>query len=158
VRVTITAAKPEFSAGEPVLLHLQLTNIESGPCKIIKVPDAALTVLDARRDGTVLVPAFSTGSYIDGMRSYLRRNLADVKPQASVSYDLASERHAPAGDRPALETSTLDASDQSNSVYWPIDEPGRYDLAVRYLPAPVTSGLCGASGDPVTVSFAVLGG
>lgn len=125
VRVTIAAAKPEFSSDEPVRLHVQLTNLETRPCKILQVPDAAPAILDARRDG---------------------------KPQASVSYDLTSERSAPSGDRPALETSTLDASNQSNSSYWPVDEPGRYDLAVRYLPAPVTGGLCGASGDPVTVS------
>lgn len=158
VQVTIAAAKAEFAVGEPVVLHVRLTNVESGPCQILQGPDGALTILDARRDGVALVPAFSTGTYIDGMASYLRRNLAEVKPAASVSYDLVSEQSAPAGDRSALETSTLDASNQSNSTYWAVDEPGRYEFAVRYLPAPVTSRLCHASGDPVSVSFAVLGG
>lgn len=158
VRVAVAAAKTEFAVGEPVVLHVRLTNIESGPCQILPGPDGALAILDARRDGVALVPAFSTGTYIDGMASYLRQSLAEVKPEGSVRYDLVSETSAPAGDRPALETSTLDASNQSNSSYWAVDEPGRYELAVRYLPAPVASGLCHASGDPVSVSFSVLGG
>lgn len=158
VRVTITAAKPEFAPGEPVVLHVRLTNVERGSCKVLGVPDAALAILDATRDGAVVVPAFSTGTYIDGMSSYLSRNLVEVKPDGSVDYDLVSERAAPADDRPALEVSTLDASDQSNSSYWPVDEPGRYELAARYLPAEVTGGLCHPSGDPVAVSFVVSGG
>jgi hypothetical protein len=156
--VTITAAKPEFSLGESVVLHVTLTNVESGACKILGVPDAGLAIVDARRDGMALVPAFSTGTYIDGMSSFLRRNLVDVKPKTSVGYDLISEPSASADDRRALETSTLDTNNQSNSSYWPVDEPGRYELAATYTPAEVTAGLCHSSGEPVAVSFVVSGG
>jgi hypothetical protein len=125
---------------------------------VLRVPEGALAVVSATRDGGALVPGFSTGTYIDGFAAHLRRNLIQLDPGASVSYELASDRSAVMNGRAALETSTLDASNQSNSGYWPVDEPGSYALDARYLPAAVSDTLCRASGDPVGVTFTVLGG
>src|SRR5688572_707544 len=72
----VTPAKPEFRTGEAPVLRVELTNAQSGDCSVIGVPEGAFAILGATRDGHGVVPAFSTGNYIDGFAGYLRRSLA----------------------------------------------------------------------------------
>jgi hypothetical protein len=160
VKMKLTTSKPEFQPSEAVVLKVELTNVQSTKCAIIRVPEGGFTVLSATRDGSTLVPGLSTGDYIDGMSSFLRANVAQLAPNGSLNYELTSQASGVVNDRPALEVSTLDSSDQANLLFWPLDQPGKYELSARYVPPPLdeAGALCRASADPVTVSFTVLGG
>jgi hypothetical protein len=158
VRMKVTASKAEYRPGDTVVLRIELTNTEANECKVLRVPEGGVTVLSAVRDGSALMPGLSTGSYLDGMSSFLRRNLTPLKPNATVGFDLSGAQTGMTSGRAALETSTVDANDESASVYWPVDEPGKYQLSARYVPPPLDAGMCRASGEPVSVSFTVQGG
>ena len=160
VVMKITPAKPEFAAGEPIVLSIELTNGEEGPCRVSRVPEGALSLVSLTRENEAVAPGFGYGSYIDGMASFLRSNLVPLAPGASLFMEIKSDRDNAMEKRLVLETSTLDALDETALMYWPVDARGRYSLSARYVPSvpDAPTDLCRASGEPVQVAFTVLGG
>jgi hypothetical protein len=161
VTLKITSAKAEFAAGEAVVLRVELTNHRAAACQAFQVPEGSVAVVSLTQDDNAVLPALGSGSYVNGMASYLRQNLVPVAPGGSLAFNMRSDSELAMEKRQVLETSTLDELDQTALLYWPVDAPGRYVLSARYVPPSLSDAppdVCAASGDPAQVSFAVSGG
>jgi hypothetical protein len=157
----VIPTKQEYSNGEPVVLHVEITNGQPAACRASRVPEGAVVFVSVTRDGQAVIPGDSVGSPIDGMAAHIRANLVSLAPKASLGFDMIARRELSVDGRHALSTSTLDIGDQAALMFWPVDEPGRYELSARYIlpPLPDTpADICRASGDPAKATFVVRGG
>jgi hypothetical protein len=161
ILVKIVPSKPEYARGEQIVLSVELTSTEANACLVSQVPAGSLTFVSLTRDGNVVSPVLSIGNYIDGFTSYLNANVTSLAPGGAFTMLVKSDESEATGQRQELETSSLNSLDNAELAFWPVDEPGRYTLAVRYalphLPN-ASSEVCRASGEPVQTQFTVVAG
>jgi hypothetical protein len=148
MQLKLTSAQPTYSRGERVDIKAELINAGAAACQAYNTPQGALLIVNLADDGKPVLPQLTIGSYIDGMSNYLRNSLVRVDPGATFSMDFTSE----------FQTARPAANDQSNTSVWAVDQPGAYEMSMRYVPTPIPNGppdLCPASGDPADVKFTV---
>ncbi|WP_283136229.1 VWD domain-containing protein [Rhizohabitans arisaemae] len=150
LEMTVSAAKPEFTAGEPVAFTVSVTNRGGRACRLAATSRGPLQ-LDLTRDGTPVDPEFALATYTDGFDAVLRARSHQVTPGARVSFPLIAVRD-PGGA--ALTTVAPAPGGGGVTATWPVDRPGAYAMRATYR-MPGMSGACTASSGPVTVRFAV---
>ncbi|MGE5828634.1 MAG: hypothetical protein ACM30G_09770 [Micromonosporaceae bacterium] len=157
----INPADATYARGKQIQFSIMLTNGLAGPCQISRLPEGGLTVLSLTRDNVAITPTLVRGTTVAGFANLLRANLVPLGSGATMSVPWASEGGSSPEDRAALRTSTMDDMDQPMLAFWPIGEPGRYELSLRYAPPPLPAGpadACPASADPARATFTVTGG
>ncbi|SCE67827.1 hypothetical protein [Micromonospora mirobrigensis] len=159
VGLTVRASQPVYRPGERVDLRLRLVNNRDTECRLSRVAAGAVTVMSLTRDGTPVAPATGTAAAYRDFTAYLVENLVTVPPRGSVEVTLGSDPESPVGA--ALTTAAPDGRGGATVTWWPVDQPGAYQLVVGYLRAPlrrVPADACAATTEQGTVEFEVRGG
>ena len=149
--ITATPAQSTLTQGQPVSVSVTVTNTSSTTCQISTLPQAiAITAMsingvDQSLDGSStegVVALDWSGSYVP------------VPPNGSVTINLQGLT-----DPSNPGASLLDSMDITDETYavWHIDQPGQYNLRVRYASqdVPGATDPCTGVSAPSTVTFAV---
>jgi len=154
----LAVSKPQYAPGEPVVLSIAVSNSGAESCRVSRVADGFVSIVSLTRDGVALTPIITSGDYINGFTAFLTSNLVSLAPKASRSLSLASAPAYGADKAMALEAASLDAKDTAALAIWPVDRPGRYEIAIRYIapPLPGAADLCRVGGR-VSAAFVVRG-
>jgi hypothetical protein len=160
IGITITSVKSEYRRGEPIALSVVLTNGRSSACRISRVAEGSVAILSLTRDGNPVAPVLVNGDYLGGFTEFLGANQVPLAPGASITVPWTSDGGTSPGNPAALPTSTMDTLDRALIGYWPVAEPGRYEVSARYTPslAGGSADACPGSSQPAQVTFAVMGG
>ncbi len=147
--LTVSAPRT-VKVGEPLALHLTVTNQTGRPCGL--APSSQGTVgLAVRRDGVPLYPGFAVVEPIVDIRSALAAGAQSVTPGGRISLSLSSTSESGAS---ALSALSLAPDGTTVKARWLLDQPGSYAIAVTYA-MPGGPGECPGGSGTATVTITV---
>ncbi|WP_422769089.1 hypothetical protein ACN28C_20170 [Plantactinospora sp. WMMC1484] len=155
----MTMSNQEYRVGETVTVHLRRTNTHGSACMLSRVPAGAVTLLSLTRDGAAVQPSIGAARHYRSFPAYLVENLVSVPPGGSLDLALPSDPDTPTG--PALATTATDGRGGALVTWWPVTEPGSYQITVGYLRPPlpgVPPDTCAAAMEQATATFSVRAG
>ena len=136
--------------GEPIPLHLSVTNQNGVACALAPMADGTVG-LDVRRDGERLHPTFGLVKYIDGYQTAMTGRSRTVPAGESVSFTLVSE---PERDGQSLSAVSVNPAGDVVDARWSLDRPGSYSISATYA-MPGGKGACAGTSGSATVTVTI---
>src|SRR5262249_40494705 len=79
VVMQLAPSTAEYRLNEEIIIAVRFTNREDKPCRFMPLPDVTIHILAMSRDGTPLVPDWTTRTYLYGFEEFILDNLEQIE-------------------------------------------------------------------------------